>query len=116
MVEVLLRKDSIVRLLLVSNSYAYGSGYLDHCASEICSFLGHAERVLFIPFAGHDYQKYTELARGRFLALGYNLQSLHESQSYEETLRSCDAIFIGGGNTFLLLKRLYDASILAAIR
>ena len=43
------------RILLISNSTLYGSGYLDHAEAEIRSFLGQMDRILFIPFALHDH-------------------------------------------------------------
>jgi hypothetical protein len=42
------------RVLLISNSTLYGSGYLDHAASEIGDFLGNVKTVLFVPYALHD--------------------------------------------------------------
>ena len=39
------------RVLLISNSTLYGSGYLDHAAAEICDFLGNVKSVLFVPYA-----------------------------------------------------------------
>ena len=36
------------RVLLISNSTLYGSGYLDHAAAEICDFLGSVKSVLFM--------------------------------------------------------------------
>jgi dipeptidase E len=38
------------RVLLISNSTLYGSGYLDHAESEIRNFLGNLKGVLFVPF------------------------------------------------------------------
>ena len=43
------------RVLLISNSTLYGSGYLDHAAAEICDFLGDVKRVLFVPYALYDF-------------------------------------------------------------
>ena len=37
------------RVLLISNSTLYGSGYLDHAETEIRDFLGNVSEVLFIP-------------------------------------------------------------------
>jgi len=42
------------RILLISNSTLYGSGYLDHAESQIREFLGGVRSVLFIPFALYD--------------------------------------------------------------
>lgn len=104
------------RLLLISNSTLYGSGYLDHAESEICAFLGGVSRVLFVPFALHDRDAYWSQARARFEKMGYELDSVHTTGDPVTVIRECEAIFIGGGNTFRLLKALYDHDLLAAIQ
>jgi dipeptidase E len=104
------------RLLLISNSTLYGSGYLDHAESEIRDFLGDVGRVLFVPFALYDRDAYSALARERFKAMGYNLESAHEVKDARQAADDAEAIFIGGGNTFRLLKALYDFDLLLPIR
>lgn len=103
------------RLLLISNSTSYGSGYLDHCAGEIQDFLGSVECVLFVPFALHDQDGYAAVARARFAQMGYRLESIHESKQPKDAVRSAEALFIGGGNTFRLLNRLMEHDIAADI-
>ena len=46
------------RVLLISNSTLYGSGYLDHAESEILDFLGKVRKLLFVPFALYDCDAY----------------------------------------------------------
>ena len=104
------------RVLLISNSTVYGRGYLDHVESEIKSFLGRAQCVLFFPFALHDRDAYTATARARFNAMGYSLESAHEAALPQQAVEEADAIFIGGGNTFRLLKALQDLDLIEAIR
>jgi dipeptidase E len=104
------------RILLISNSRLYGSGYLDHAEAEIRSFLGELRRVLFVPFALHDRDKYAATARQRFAKMGYELSSIHTATNPTEAVKETDAIFIGGGNTFRLLKALYDFDLLGPIR
>lgn len=104
------------RILLISNSTLYGSGYLDHAAEEIRSFLGDVSRVLFIPFALADYEAYAARARDSFAALGYQLDSIHSATDKQEAVKQAESIFIGGGNTFRLLKALYDFEILQPIK
>jgi dipeptidase E len=104
------------RVLLISNSTLYGSGYLDHAESEIRDFLGQIERVLFVPYALHDRDAYSATARERFEAMGYRLDSVHEAPDARRAVEDARAIFIGGGNTFRLLKALYDFDLLTAIR
>ena len=104
------------RVLLISNSTVYGGGYLDHVESEIRSFLGSARRVLFFPFALHDRDAYTSTVRKRFDAMGYSLDSAHQTAVPQKAVEETDAIFIGGGNTFRLLKALQDLDFIEAIR
>jgi len=104
------------RVLLISNSTLYGSGYLDHAAAEICDFLGDLRHVLFIPFALYDRDAYAATAKERFSRMGYDLTSVHTATNPVQAVNSTDAIFIGGGNTFRLLKCLYDFNVLEAIR
>jgi dipeptidase E len=103
-------------ILLISSSTVYGRGYLDHVESEIKSFLGNARHVLFFPFALHDRDAYTATARTRFEAMGYSIESAHEAAVPKKAVGEADAIFIGGGNTFRLLKALEDLDLIGAIR
>lgn len=104
------------RLLLISNSTLYGSGYLDHAAAEIIDFLGAVKRVLFVPFALANHDAYAAQARARFAAMNFSLDSLHEVTDKREAVSTAEAIFIGGGNTFRLLKTLYDFDLLQSIK
>jgi dipeptidase E len=104
------------RLLLISNSTLYGSGYLDHAEGEIRDFLGTAKRIVFVPFAAFERRRYTEQARTRFHAMGFELTSLHDVSNPQRILAEAEAVFVGGGNTFRLLKGLYDFDLLEPIR
>ncbi|HKF57084.1 MAG TPA: dipeptidase PepE [Blastocatellia bacterium] len=104
------------RVLLLSTSMIYGSGYLDYAASEIRDFLGRPKRVLFVPYALYDRDAYAALARQRFKAMGHDLESAHEAADPRQAVKEAEVVFIGGGNTFRLLKSLYDFELLPAIR
>lgn len=104
------------RVLLISNSTLYGSGYLDHAEAEIRDFMGNSGRVLFVPFALYDRDAYSSLARERFKAMGYELDSIHTASDKQQAVNDAEVIFIGGGNTFRLLKSLYDFELLPSIR
>ena len=104
------------RLLLISNSTLYGGGYLDHAEAQIRNSLGTIRHVLFIPFALDDQDAYADQAAKRYAAMGYSLQSIHRVSEPKQAIKSTEALFIGGGNTFRLLKRLYDFDLLKAIR
>ena len=104
------------RVLLISNSTLYGSGYLDHAENEIRSFLGGIKRVLFVPFALYDRDAYASTARERFQNMGYGLESIHTAADAQQAVTDAEAVFIGGGNTFRLLKALYNSDVLQMIR
>ena len=104
--------------MLVSNSTAHGSGYLDHCAAAISTFLGPTiSRVLFVPYALFDRDAYAARARVRFEAMGYGLDSVHDAFGGPvSAVERAEAIFIGGGNTFRLLDALWRESLIEPIR
>lgn len=104
------------RVLLVSNSTLHGRGYLDHVEQAIRGFLGAARSVLFFPFALHDRDGYAAKARERFAAMGYTVESAHAVANAHDAIDRVDAFFIGGGNTFRLLKALQDLELIEAIR
>ncbi len=104
------------RLLLVSNSTQHGRSYLKHVADAIRQFLGPARRVLFVPYALFDRDAYGETARQRFASLGYELESIHTARDTRRAIEKAEALFVGGGNTFRLLKALYDNGIIDVIR
>jgi len=100
-----------MRLLLISSSVVHGFGYLDHAEAEIRSFLGSAKRVAFVPFAIFDRDAYTAKVRHRLGDIGFEVQQVKVANDL-----NADAIFVGGGNTFRLLKTLYELDLLDAIR
>ncbi len=108
--------DARPRLLLISNSTLHGHGYLDHAAKVIPAFLGDRLRILFVPWALKDHDGYAAKARERFAAMEIELDSIHTAHDPVQAIGLADAFFVGGGNTFRLLKALQDSGALDAIR
>jgi dipeptidase E len=98
-----------VRLLLISSSNVHGYGYLDHPEHDIRRFLKGKKRVAFVPFAAFDHDAYTAKVSERLGRMGFEIVPV-------EQLETADAIFVGGGNTFRLLKKLQERNLLDAIR
>src|SRR5438105_14586520 len=48
--------------------------------------------------------------------MGYPVESAHTAGNHQKAIDRADAIFIGGGNTFRLLKALQDVELLEPIR
>jgi len=104
------------RLLLISNSTNHGQGYLDHVLSEIDDFLGPVRRLVFVPFALRDRAGYGATVRDRLAAIGLQTTILTADEAGKRTLREAEAVFIGGGNTFRLLKTLEETDLLPILR
>jgi dipeptidase E len=107
------------RALLISNSTMPGRPFLAHAKGAIRDFLGpERTRVLFVPYAAvrvsHD--EYAATAREAFESLGYDFVSLHQVEDPLSAVETAETIFVGGGNTFQLLRALYDLSLMQPIR
>ena len=105
-----------MRLLLLSNSTNYGSGYLDHAMAEVLRFLGPVHRLVFVPFALRDQTAYTAKARARFVREAIEVTGLTPDATGHKLLAAAEAVFVGGGNTFRLLDRLQRSGLLAVLR
>lgn len=106
------------RLLVVSTSSIYGSGYLEYMLDEAVNFL-QTDEILFVPYArpsGITYEEYTESPRKAFVQKGIKVVGLHTFSNPKEAIANAKAIFVGGGNTFLLLKTLYELDLVESFR
>lgn len=94
------------KLLLLSNSTLHPGGYLEYAQSYITEFLQRSsvEKVLFVPFALRDHQGYTDKVAEALGPWGFQVEDLHGFADKLQAVNSAQAIFIGGGNTFQLLK------------
>jgi len=106
-------------LLLVSTSTTYGTAYLEHCAAELKSLFEGKKEILFIPFArpsGISEADYTAKAGEAFKNFGFKMRGLHEFDNPSEAVEMAEGVFTGGGNTFLLLKRIYETGIFETLQ
>lgn len=104
------------RLLLISTSTVFGTRYLEHARGELREVLAGVGRVLFVPYALQDRDGYAGKAREAFREMGFDFDSVHEAADPGKAVEEAEAVFCGGGNTFRLLKTLYDLDLVAALR
>jgi dipeptidase E len=108
------------RLLLLSNgSELVGVEPTEFARGAVSDFLGAGvRRVLFVPFAVvvRTYDEYAARARQRFAPMGYEVVSVHEVRDARLAVEHAEAIAVGGGNTFHLLRGLYEAGVVETIR
>jgi dipeptidase E len=108
-----------MRLLLISNSTNPGESYLYYPGKNIKDFLGHKPlKVLFIPYAAitFSYDEYEEKVSARFRELGYEIVSIHHFENKIAVVKQSEAIAVGGGNTWQLLKMLRDNNLIEIVR
>jgi len=108
-----------MRLLLISNSTNAGEAYLDYPKHEIADFLGK-EKVtgVFIPYAGVTitFDDYAKRVQDRFREVGHDIQSIHEFDNPVKAIQESEAIIVGGGNTFQLIKMIHENKLIDAVR
>ena len=106
------------KMLLASTSIIYGQKYLEYLHDEIKNLFSGCKKILFVPYArpsGISHLEYTEKAKNVFKIL--NLEIIdYTNEDLRESLEKCDGIFAGGGNTFLLLNKLYQYSLIDILK
>lgn len=117
----------IRNLLLISNSTNAGEEYLAWPRPHITSFLSSygVRKVLFIPYAGinlspagldRSYDLYEERVKKIFREMGFTLQSIHREANPIVAVNEAEAIVVGGGNTFHLVKMMQEQGLMEPIR
>lgn len=107
-----------MRLLLISNSTMAGEQYLDYPKQNIKDFLGDKKvKALFIPFAAvtFSFDEYEKKVKSRFNEIGHDIESIHHFENMKTAVENAQAIVIGGGNTWQLLKIMQEKNLLQVI-
>ncbi|KAM7349414.1 putative alpha-aspartyl dipeptidase isoform 2-T2 [Cochliomyia hominivorax] len=105
-------------LLLLSSSRVFGYGFLEQAKQEITKFFNkkNVTKILFVPYALPNHDDYTNIVSNALTPWGYVVEGIHTKPDPVEAISSAQAIFVGGGNTFVLLKTLYELNLVEAIR
>jgi dipeptidase E len=105
------------KILALSSSRSGNSAYLEKAIPLIKDFLGNENlQIAFIPFASVDaYEDYSVKVKEALKNLPYTIHKV-DNENAQEVIKKCDAIMVGGGNTFKLLHDLYIAKLIDLIR
>ncbi len=106
-------------ILIASTSTLHGSGYLDYLIEELKCLFKEADEILFVPYArpgGISHEDYTKIVSKAFKKINKNVKGLHEFKNPETAIKEAKGIFVGGGNTFVLVSQLYKKEALTAIK
>ena len=105
-------------LLLLSNSTSPGRPYLAHATGWIAEALGGARRVAFVPYAAvtFSYDDYLARVRSALAGLDVEIVGVHKRSRPADAVAEADAVAVGGGNTFHLLRECHRLGLIGAIR
>lgn len=107
-----------MNLLLLSSSRANNSEYLAPCLSLIDNTLGTIRDVLFIPYAGVrvNYDDYVAMVQQALKPLNIHVKGIHEFANPADAIVNAQAVMVGGGNTFVLLAKLYEHNLIQTLQ
>ena len=106
-------------LLIASTSTIYEGEYLEYLLPELEILFHKSETILFIPYArpgGISHEDYTQKVRNAFQKIDKKVVGLHEFSNTKDALLAAEAIFTGGGNTFLLVSKLYEFDLIPTLK
>lgn len=83
---------------------------------QMRDFFGPIARLLFIPYAHRDHDRYVQAMIERGVNAGYELDGIHRHEVPQKAVAEAQGVFMGGGNTFRLLDALYRYGLLDVIR
>jgi len=107
------------KMIIASTSTVYGSDYLEYLLPEVKMLFKNTSEVVFIPYAqpgGISYDDYTDLARKAFGKIDIKLKGIHEFNNLYKALNNAKGVFVGGGNTFLLVSTLQNLKLMDTLK
>ena len=105
-------------LIIASTSTLHGGDYLQYLMPVLTEHFKSCKSVLFVPYArpgGISHDDYTKKVAETLAAIGKKVTGLHEYENPVEALQNAEAIFTGGGNTFLLVAQLYKNKVMTVL-
>lgn len=101
-------------MILASSSSIHGSGYLEYLQPQLSDLFKNCNQIVFIPYAqpsGISYDEYTKNAQEGFRFMNKKVVGIHTFSNPVEAMENAEAVFIGGGNTFVLVAKMYAENL-----
>ncbi len=105
-------------LIIASTSTLHGGEYLEYLLPVLKNHFAKCHTIVFIPFAqpgGMSYDEYTARVATAFSKIDKKVVGLHSFDSAKDAIEKAEAIFVGGGNTFLLVSKLYENNVMEVL-
>ena len=84
--------------------------------SLVAAHFKDCEKILFIPFASDDHPGYTSRMNDFMGPNGPSLLGIHTFQDELSAVNEAEGIYVGGGNSFLLIRDLHERGLIDPIR
>lgn len=107
-----------MKLLLLSNSTNPGESYLSYPKHNIKAFLGDKPvNAIFIPYAAvtFSYDEYEAKVNNALQETGHSVTGIHHFANPQEAIKNAEAIIVGGGNTWKLVRTMRDNGLIELI-
>lgn len=106
-------------IIIASTSTVHGQGALEYLLSTLEKLFTETDTILFIPYArpgGITHDEYTAKVSVPFSKINKKVVGIHEFDDPKEAIANAKGIFVGGGNTFVLVNQLYKNDLLDTIK
>jgi len=106
-------------IIIASTSTVFGGEPLDYLLEALKIHFKNINEILFIPYArpsGISHEEYTKKIQKPFKAIGKTVKGIHEFKNPTEAIHQAKGIYVGGGNTFVLVNMLYKNNCINAIK
>lgn len=94
----------------------HSGGDVSSALDDIAAHLAGARRAVFLPYARGNHDEYAAMMADRMARIGVTINSAHAAEVPAIAVEESDAILVGGGNTFRLLRALHQLALLDVIR
>ena len=106
-------------IIIASTSTVHGGTYLSYLTEQLKKLYSETDEILFIPYArpgGITHDEYTKIASDYFSKININVVGLHTFKNPIEAIKNAKGVFVGGGNTFVLVSELYKNEVMQPLR
>lgn len=97
-------------IIIASTSTLYNGKPLEYLLNEIEHLFKDVSEILFIPYArpgGISHDDYTNKISDAFSKINKTIKGIHTFKNPKQAIQEAKGIYVGGGNTFVLVNNLY---------
>ncbi|MDN3643419.1 dipeptidase PepE [Lutimonas halocynthiae] len=107
------------KLIVASTSTIHGSRFLEYLLPHLEKHFKSVTNLLFIPYArpgGISHSTYTGIVSDALSSLPFTVQGIHEFDDPIKAIKDAEAIYVGGGNTFVLMDQLISSGLIEVLK